>query len=58
MNGVALGSRWRILTGPLAGSTVTAEDRIGYGSQFDIWAPTCAAARAYGRREIVIARAR
>lgn len=29
---------------------VTVEDRIGSGSQLDIWMPSCAAAREFGRR--------
>jgi 3D (Asp-Asp-Asp) domain-containing protein len=52
MNGVPLGSSWHVLSGPLAGRTLVATDRIGHGSDFDIWFPSCAEARAYGRRTI------
>ncbi len=52
MNCVPLGTRYRILEGPLAGRVVTVEDRIRRGSEFDIWVRTSAAARRYGRRTI------
>lgn len=55
MNGVPLGSRYRVLSGPRAGSTLVIEDRIGHGSGFDIAYPgNCGAARSYGRRTISI----
>lgn len=55
MNAVPLGARYRVLSGPAAGRTLTVEDRIGSGSQFDIAYPgDCAAARQYGRRTIEI----
>lgn len=55
MNGVRLGSRYRVLDGPRAGATFTIEDRIGHSSGFDIAYPgNCAAARQYGRRTISI----
>lgn len=55
MNGVPLGSRYRVLDGPRAGSTLVVEDRIGHGSAFDVAYPgNCGAARAYGRRTISI----
>jgi len=54
MNGVPFGTRFRILSGPLRGKIVTVEDRIGSGSQFDIWMSSCSAARQYGRRTIRI----
>lgn len=54
MNNVPLGSRWTVLSGPYTGRTLTVEDRIGYGSGFDIWMSSCDAARAYGRRTIQV----
>lgn len=57
MNGVPLGSRYRVLSGPAAGRSFTIEDRIGSGSQFDIAYPgNCGAARQYGRRTISVQR--
>lgn len=57
MNGVPLGSRYRVLSGPAAGRSLTIEDRIGSGSQFDIAYPgNCGAARQYGRRTISVER--
>lgn len=59
MNNVPLGSRWKILTGPLKGQTLTVEDRIGHSSQFDVAMPgDCRAARRYGRQRIRIQRVR
>lgn len=58
MNGVPLGSRFRVLDGPRAGSTFVVEDRIGHSSGFDIAYPgNCGAARQYGRRTISIQQA-
>jgi hypothetical protein len=55
MNGVPLGTRYAVLSGPRAGSTLVVEDRIGHGSSFDIAYPgNCGAARSYGRRTISI----
>ena len=56
MNGEPLGARFEVIDGPRAGSVVTVADRIGHGSQFDIWMASCDAARAYGRRLIHIRR--
>ena len=41
-----------MLAGPLAGTVLTVNDRIGWGSEFDIWFATCAEAVAYGRHPI------
>lgn len=55
MNGVPLGSRYQVLSGPRAGTTLVVEDRIGHSSGFDIAYPgNCGAARSYGRRTITI----
>ena len=55
MNGTPLGSRYQVLDGPRAGETFVVEDRIGYGSAFDIAYPgDCGGAYSYGRRTISI----
>lgn len=56
MNGVPFGSRWRVLSGPVAGREYFVRDRIGHSSQFDIWMSGCGAALQYGRRTIGIER--
>jgi hypothetical protein len=56
MNGVRLGSTWRIVDGPLGGTTLEVTDRIGHSTDFDIWFDDCAAATAYGRRTITVER--
>lgn len=51
MNGVRLGTLVRVTRSPLPGRRVfQVTDRIGYGSQLDFWVPSCATARAWGRR--------
>lgn len=55
MNGVPFGSSWYVHDGPYAGATLVVADRIGSGSQFDIWMG-CQAMRQYGRRTITIHR--
>lgn len=55
MNGVPLGSKYRIVNGPEAGKIYTIEDRISHSSEFDIAYPgDCEAAIEYGRRIIKI----
>ena len=57
MNGVPLGSRWRVSGGPFSGSVFTVADRIGHSSGFDIAMPgDCAAAMRYGRHSITVSR--
>ena len=59
MNGVPLGTKFRVRTGPLRGEVFTVKDRVGYGSEFDIAMPDrCSAAYRYGRRVINIRRVR
>lgn len=54
-NGVRFGSRFRILSGPLAGKVVTITDRHAAGSTgLDVWMASCDEARGYGRRHISI----
>lgn len=51
------GSRWLVLSGPLAGGVFTAEDRYGWGTQFDVAMPgECGRARMYGLRVIQVVR--
>ena len=58
--GAAAGNLWRfgtrikILSGRLAGTIVTISDRIGWGSQLDIFNPSCAWAIQYGRERIEV----
>jgi 3D (Asp-Asp-Asp) domain-containing protein len=55
--GAAAGNRWPLGTHLRiveTGETVVIEDRIGWGSDLDIWMPSCAEAIAYGRREIEV----
>lgn len=55
MNGVPLGTRYRVRNGPRAGEVFTIEDRIGHSSQFDIAYPgDCEGAVRYGRRTVSI----
>lgn len=51
-----LGSVWEVLSGPRQGARLEVTDRIGKGSQFDIWMASCSEARAYGRHTIHIRR--
>lgn len=48
-----LGTRLEVLDGPAAGR-YTVRDRIGYGSDLDIWMASCSAAIAYGRRVVAV----
>lgn len=57
MNGIRFGTRFEILTGPLAGKIVVVEDRYGHSTEFDVWMESCADAIQYGRRRIEIQRA-
>jgi 3D (Asp-Asp-Asp) domain-containing protein len=52
MNSVPLGTRVRVSRSPTGLRWHRVEDRIGYGSQFDFWVPSCAQARAWGRRTV------
>jgi 3D (Asp-Asp-Asp) domain-containing protein len=57
MNGVPLGARFRVKTGPLRGEVLTVKDRVGNGSEFDVAMPDdCSAAYRYGRRTVNIQR--
>lgn len=51
------GTRWLVLSGPLAGQTFTAADHYGHGTQFDVAMPgECGRARNYGLRIIQVQR--
>ena len=57
MNNVPLGTKFKVMTGPLKGEVLTVKDRIGYGSEFDVAMPSsCTSARRYGRRMVNIQR--
>ena len=49
-----MGGWYQVRSGPLKGKVLKAEDRIGHGSQFDIWMP-CSRTAWYGRRSISVA---
>jgi len=50
MNTLPLGTRIQIRPAAFGRSTFTVEDRIGSGSELDIYQPSCTAAIDYGRR--------
>lgn len=51
MNGVRLGARIRLTGRSFYGQrTFVIRDRIGWGTRLDLWHPSCAASRAWGRR--------
>ena len=58
--GAAAGNRWafgtrlKLLTGRFAGRIVTVADRIGWGSQLDIFTWSCNEALWYGREEVQV----
>jgi hypothetical protein len=55
MNNVPLGTKFKVMTGPLRGEVLTVKDRIGNGSEFDVAMPDdCSAAYRYGRRMVNI----
>lgn len=54
MNMLPLGSTVRIVSGSFAGAVETVLDRIGWGTQLDVWVPSCWEARQYGRQSIEI----
>ena len=56
MNNVPFGSQWLVLDGTMAGRVFVVEDRIGSGSEFDIWIYDCNSAIQYGRQQIRIQR--
>ena len=49
-----LGTRLEILSGSHQGTSVTIEDRIGWGSQLDFFTWSCRAAIDYGREQIEV----
>lgn len=51
MNAAPLGSTWRVVS---SGATYTVNDRIGHGSDFDIYFSDCGAANAFGRQTLTI----
>ena len=51
-NGLALGTRIWIDPAVRGRHRWTVRDRIGWGTQLDLWAPSCAQAVAYGRRSV------
>ena len=48
-----LGTRIRLTRpGPGGRRTWTVRDRIGWGSELDLWQPSCASARSWGSRRV------
>lgn len=48
-----LGTRLRLTRpGPGGRRLWVVRDRIGYGSELDLWQPTCGQSRAWGRRSV------
>jgi 3D (Asp-Asp-Asp) domain-containing protein len=50
MNMLPLGTRIYLRPGLYGRHRFTVRDRIGWGSQLDIWTPSCGGAVRYGRR--------
>jgi 3D (Asp-Asp-Asp) domain-containing protein len=55
-NGYPLGTRVWVTPAVRGLHRWVVRDRIGWGSQADFWTPSCAQARAFGRRTIYIRR--
>ena len=55
-NGFALGTRIWVEPAFFGRHRFTVRDRIGWGTQLDFWAPTCARAFAWGRRVVRVTR--
>ncbi len=55
-NGFALGTRIHVSPAPpwWPSGNFTVRDRIGYGTDLDLWAPDCGTAIAYGRRSVSV----
>ena len=54
MNGIPFGTRVELLGGMFAGNVFTVEDRIGWGSELDVFQSSCSAAWNYGREQIPV----
>lgn len=54
VNGVPLGTKYKILSGPRAGDVVTVTDRNDGRTDFDIWMPD--GIDGYGRQDIQVKR--
>lgn len=52
-NRLPMGSKWRVLSGPMEGNVYRVNDR---GADFDIFMSNCTVARNYGRHSIQIKR--
>ena len=53
MNSLPLGSLVRLVGVTFEGRRLfTVRDRIGWGSEMDLWTASCTAARAWGRRTV------
>lgn len=54
MNILPLGKTIRVSRSPTGIKTNVVRDRIGWGTQLDFWVPSCAQARAWGRRMVTV----
>lgn len=55
-NGLALGTRITVRPAPWwrPSGRFVVRDRIGYGTDLDLWAPDCSTAISYGRRSVAV----
>lgn len=53
-NGYPLGTHLTIDPSPTGRRRFIVRDRIGWGTELDFWTPSCASARAWGRRQVTI----
>lgn len=53
-NELALGTRVYVSPPVMGRRRWVVRDRIGYGTRWDFWSASCAAARAFGRREVSV----
>jgi 3D (Asp-Asp-Asp) domain-containing protein len=53
-NAYRLGTKLTISPSPTGRRFFVVRDRIGYGSQLDIWVPSCGQARTWGRRSVTV----
>jgi 3D (Asp-Asp-Asp) domain-containing protein len=53
-NGYSLGTRVTVSASPTGARRFVVRDRIGWGTELDFWVSSCAAARAWGRRVVLV----
>lgn len=55
-NGYPLGTRIYLEPAVFGRHRYVVRDRIGWGTELDVWHPSCAVSRAFGRRRVVVVR--